>query len=107
MKQKIIITIDQELLSFIDRQAQGNRSEYLNSLLIEERRKSLKAQLPYCKKMSKILNIWRKLLNGMEWPEMGLMTNGHYSIQWRNRSPSPRYSFLQPLVAPQYRSECD
>jgi hypothetical protein len=45
MKQKIIITIDQELLSFIDRQAQGNRSEYLNSLLIEERRKSLKAQL--------------------------------------------------------------
>jgi hypothetical protein len=45
MKQKIIITIDQELLSFIDQQAQGNRSEYLNSLLIEERRKSLKAQL--------------------------------------------------------------
>jgi hypothetical protein len=45
MKQKIIITIDQELLSFIDRQAQGNRSEYLNSLLREERRKSLKAQL--------------------------------------------------------------
>jgi hypothetical protein len=45
MKQKIAITIDQELLSFMDQQAQGNRSEYLNSLLTEERRKSLKAQV--------------------------------------------------------------
>ena len=41
MKQKIAITIDRELLSFIDRQAQGNRSDYLNSLITQERRKIL------------------------------------------------------------------
>jgi hypothetical protein len=39
MKQKIAITLDRELLSFIDRQAQGNRSDYLNSLVTQERRK--------------------------------------------------------------------
>jgi hypothetical protein len=41
MKQKIAITLDQELVSFIDLQAQGNRSDYLNSLIIQERRKIL------------------------------------------------------------------
>jgi hypothetical protein len=41
MKQKIAITLDQDLLSFIDRQAQGNRSNYLNSLITQERRKIL------------------------------------------------------------------
>lgn len=41
MKQKIAITIDRELVSFIDRQAQGNRSDYLNSLITQERRKIL------------------------------------------------------------------
>jgi hypothetical protein len=41
MKQKIAITIDRELISFIDRQAQGNRSDYLNSLITQERRKIL------------------------------------------------------------------
>jgi hypothetical protein len=41
MKQKIAITVDRELLSFIDRQAQGNRSDYLNSLVTQERRKIL------------------------------------------------------------------
>jgi hypothetical protein len=41
MKQKIAITLDQELVSFIDLQAQGNRSDYLNSLVIQERRKIL------------------------------------------------------------------
>jgi hypothetical protein len=41
MKQKIAITLDRELLSFIDRQAQGNRSEYLNSLITQERKKIL------------------------------------------------------------------
>jgi hypothetical protein len=44
MKQKIAITIDRELLSFIDRQAQGNRSDYLNSLITQERRKILAQQ---------------------------------------------------------------
>jgi hypothetical protein len=41
MKQKIAITIDRELLNFIDRQAQGNRSDYLNSLINQERQKIL------------------------------------------------------------------
>jgi hypothetical protein len=45
MKQKIAITIDRELLSFIDRQAQGNRSDYLNSLITQERRKILAAEI--------------------------------------------------------------
>jgi hypothetical protein len=44
MKQKIAITLDRELLSFIDRQAQGNRSDYLNSLVTQERRKILAAE---------------------------------------------------------------
>ncbi len=41
MKQKIAITLDRELLSFIDRQANGNRSDYVNSLIAQERRKIL------------------------------------------------------------------
>jgi hypothetical protein len=41
MKQKIAITLDRELVSFIDLQAQGNRSDYLNSLVTQERRKIL------------------------------------------------------------------
>jgi hypothetical protein len=45
MKQKIAITIDQELLSFIDRQAAGNRSEYFNLLLTQERQKMLTAEI--------------------------------------------------------------
>lgn len=45
MKQKIAITVDQELLSFLDRQAAGNRSEYFNLLLIQERQKMLTAEI--------------------------------------------------------------
>ena len=45
MKQKIAITIDRELLSFIDSQAQGNRSDYLNSLLHRERQIDLQQQI--------------------------------------------------------------
>jgi hypothetical protein len=41
MKQKIAITLDRDMLSFIDRQANGNRSDYLNSLVTQERRKIL------------------------------------------------------------------
>jgi hypothetical protein len=41
MKQKIAITIDRKLLSFLDDRSQGNRSEYLNSLLAQERQKIL------------------------------------------------------------------
>jgi hypothetical protein len=41
MKQKIAITIDRKLLSFLDDRSQGNRSEYLNSLLVQERQRIL------------------------------------------------------------------
>ena len=41
MKQKIAITLDRDLLSFIDRRANGNRSDYLNSLITQERQKIL------------------------------------------------------------------
>jgi hypothetical protein len=45
MKQKIAITIDQKLLSFLDLKAQGNRSDYMNSLLNQERARSLKEDM--------------------------------------------------------------
>jgi hypothetical protein len=45
MKQKIAITIDQKLLSFLDRQSAGNRSEYFNLLLTQERRNILTAEI--------------------------------------------------------------
>ena len=41
MKQKIAITLDRDLLSFIDLRANGNRSDYLNSLITQERQKIL------------------------------------------------------------------
>lgn len=40
MKSKIAITLDQELIAFLDEQA-TNRSEYLNTLLAEQRSKIL------------------------------------------------------------------
>jgi hypothetical protein len=41
MKQKIVISLDRELISFMDRQSQGNRSNYLNALINQERLKIL------------------------------------------------------------------
>jgi hypothetical protein len=45
MKQKIAIMIDQKLISFLDLKSQGNRSDYLNSLLNQERARSLKEDM--------------------------------------------------------------
>ncbi len=45
MKQKIAVTLDEELVRFLDVQASGNRSEYLNSLLVRERKRVLEAEL--------------------------------------------------------------
>jgi Arc/MetJ-type ribon-helix-helix transcriptional regulator len=45
MKQNIAITIDQQLLSFIDLQAQGNRSDYLNSSSRQEQQRTLKTEI--------------------------------------------------------------
>lgn len=45
MKQKIAITLDEQLVVFLDLQAGGNRSEYLNSLLAQERKRTIEAEL--------------------------------------------------------------
>ena len=45
MKQKIAITLEEDLVAFLDAQANGNRSGYLNSLLVRERKKILAAKL--------------------------------------------------------------
>lgn len=45
MKQKITISLDAELITFLDGKAQGNRSDYLNSLLKKQRQQELKAEL--------------------------------------------------------------
>jgi hypothetical protein len=37
MKQKIAVTLDEELVAFLDTVAQGNRSDYLNTLLASHR----------------------------------------------------------------------
>ena len=45
MKQKIAITLDEELVIFLDAQADGNRSDYLNSLLDRQRKLCEDAEL--------------------------------------------------------------
>ena len=45
MRQKIAITLEKELVAFLDSQANGNRSEYLNSLLAKERKRTIEAEL--------------------------------------------------------------
>lgn len=45
MKQKIAITLDEQLVAFLDLQAGGNRSEYLNQLLAQERKRTIEIQL--------------------------------------------------------------
>lgn len=45
MKQKIAVTLDEELVAFLDTQANGNRSDYLNSLLDRQRKLCLEAEL--------------------------------------------------------------
>ncbi|MDF5714373.1 MAG: CopG family transcriptional regulator [Rhizonema sp. NSF051] len=45
MKQKIAVTLEEELVVFLDEQANGNRSEYLNQLLETERKRTIEAEL--------------------------------------------------------------
>ncbi|MDV3002428.1 MAG: hypothetical protein N5P05_004083 (plasmid) [Chroococcopsis gigantea SAG 12.99] len=44
-KQKIGVTLDEHLLAFLDEVAGGNRSEYLNKLLMEKRRQVLEQKM--------------------------------------------------------------
>ncbi|MGH2415252.1 MAG: type II toxin-antitoxin system MazE family antitoxin [Microcystaceae cyanobacterium] len=45
MKQKIAVTLDEDLVSFLDVVAQGNRSEYLNNLLAKQRKYILETEM--------------------------------------------------------------
>lgn len=45
MKQKLIIELDVNLIAFLDRNSNGNRSNYLSNILDEQRRQEIKAQL--------------------------------------------------------------
>lgn len=45
MKHKIAITLDEQLVAFLDLHSGGNRSEYLNQLLVLERKRTIEAQL--------------------------------------------------------------
>lgn len=43
--QKVTITLEDDILQFVDQQAQGNRSAYINALLAEYRRRIIEAQM--------------------------------------------------------------
>jgi metal-responsive CopG/Arc/MetJ family transcriptional regulator len=45
VKSKITIALDQELLTFLDERAKGNRSEYISSLLTTHKQQTLEAEL--------------------------------------------------------------
>ncbi len=42
---KVTISLEEDILRFIDQQAKGNRSGYINALLAEQRRKILEAEI--------------------------------------------------------------
>jgi hypothetical protein len=43
--QKVTITLEEDILQFIDQYAKGNRSGYINALLAEHRRQTLVAEM--------------------------------------------------------------
>jgi Arc/MetJ-type ribon-helix-helix transcriptional regulator len=45
MKQKIAVTLDEDLVAFLDAVASGNRSDYINNLLREQRKQVLETEL--------------------------------------------------------------
>jgi Arc/MetJ-type ribon-helix-helix transcriptional regulator len=42
---KVTITLEEDILQFIDQQAKGNRSAYINALLAKQRRKILETEI--------------------------------------------------------------
>jgi hypothetical protein len=42
---KVTISLEDEVLQFLDRSANGNRSSYLNSLLSQQRREALEQEM--------------------------------------------------------------
>lgn len=51
LMQKVTITLEDHILQFVDRQAQGNRSAYINALLAKHRSRVLEAQMIVALKM--------------------------------------------------------
>lgn len=45
MKQKIAVTLDGDLVTFLDAVAAGNRSDYINNLLRSQRQQVLEAEM--------------------------------------------------------------
>jgi len=45
MPKQVTIDLDDEVLVFLDRHSGGNRSEYINKLLIQQRRFAIEAEL--------------------------------------------------------------
>lgn len=45
MEKKIVVSLDKEVVAFLDAQAKGNRSKYINDLLTQQRRTELIAAL--------------------------------------------------------------
>ncbi len=45
MTKQVTIALDDEILGFLDRHSGGNRSEYINNLLIQQRRSAIEAEL--------------------------------------------------------------
>ena len=43
--QKVTITLEEDILRFVDEQAKGNRSGYINALLTKHRRRVLEAEI--------------------------------------------------------------
>ncbi|HLO86334.1 MAG TPA: CopG family transcriptional regulator [Nostocaceae cyanobacterium] len=42
---KVTITLEEDILRFVDRYAKGNRSAYINALLAQHRRQILEAEM--------------------------------------------------------------
>jgi hypothetical protein len=42
---KVTITLEEDILKFIDQQAKGNRSAYINAILAEQKRKILESEI--------------------------------------------------------------
>ena len=50
MVRKVTVTLDEEILTFVDREATGsgarsNRSSFINAVLVQERRRRMEAEL--------------------------------------------------------------
>ena len=45
MKQRIAVTLDEELVAFLDNESSGNRSEYLNEIVSQYRKNRIRTEM--------------------------------------------------------------